>query len=131
MCNYMKYISVLFFIMMSSIVFSQTKFNKIINCERDAMHLLVSVSALEDGYVLLAGTSNVDGYGSNRCSMIIKLDENGNMLYNNFICDSTESVYEGWYNQKIHISALPIVMDTLRTNLLCTISATMIQVQIF
>ena len=104
MCNYMKYISILFFIMMSSIVFSQTKFNKIINCERDAMHLLVSVSALEDGYVLLAGTSNVDGYGSNRCSMIIKLDENGNMLYNNFICDSTESVYEGWYNQKIHIS---------------------------
>ena len=100
----MKYISILFFIMMSSIVFSQTKFNKIINCERDAMHLLVSVSALEDGYVLLAGTSNVDGYGSNRCSMIIKLDENGNMLYNNFICDSTESVYEGWYNQKIHIS---------------------------
>ncbi len=104
MCNYMKYISILFFIMMSSIVFSQTKFNKIINCERDAQHLLVSVSALEDGYVLLAGTSNVDGYGSNRCSMIIKLDENGNMLYNNFICDSTESVYEGWYNQKIHIS---------------------------
>ena len=100
----MKYISVLFFIMMSSIVSSQTRFNKIINCERDAMHLLVSVSVLEDGYVLLAGTSNVDGYGNNRCSMIMKLDENGNMLYNNFICDSTESVYEGWYNQKIHIS---------------------------
>ena len=104
MCNYMKYISVLFFIMMSSIVFSQTRFNKIINCEREEMHLLVSVSALEDGYVLLAGTSNVDGFENNRCSMIMKLDENGNMLYNNFICDSTESVYEGWYNQKIHIS---------------------------
>ncbi len=62
------------------------------------MNVLVSVLPLHDGYLLTVGTGNVEGYGDNRCTMLVKTDLEGNVLYRNFICDSTYDVYEGRFS---------------------------------
>ncbi|MBR6067472.1 MAG: T9SS type A sorting domain-containing protein [Bacteroidales bacterium] len=63
------------------------------------MNILVSTTPVDSGYILVIGTGDVEGYGYNRCSMILKTDNMGNVLYRNFVCDSSVDVYEGWYNQ--------------------------------
>ena len=80
---------------------AQTKFNKVINPEHPSMNILVSTTPIDDGYILVIGSRNVEGYGNNRCSMILKTDNIGNVLYRNFVCDSSVNVYEGWFDQKI------------------------------
>ena len=85
----------------SSNCFSQTRFNKIIDCEHQAMNVLVNVLPVEHGYLLAVGSGNVEGYGDNRCTMLVKIDEEGNLLYKNFVCDSTYDVYEGRFSSGI------------------------------
>ena len=75
--------------------YSQSRFNIITDCGHPTMNVLVSVLPLHDGYLLTVGTGNVEGYGDNRCTMLVKTDLEGNVLYRNFICDSTYDVYEG------------------------------------
>ena len=75
--------------------YSQSRFNRIIDCEHQTMNILISVLPMSDGYILTIGSGDVEGYGSNRCSMLVKTDTEGNVLYRNFICDSTFDVYEG------------------------------------
>ena len=62
------------------------------------MNVLVSVLPLHDGYLLTVGTSDVEGYSDNRCTMLVKIDTGGNVLYRNLICDSTYDVYEGRFS---------------------------------
>ena len=83
---------------------AQNIFNKIVNTDHQSMNLLVSTTPIDSGYILVIGSGDVDGYGYNRCSMILKTDNMGNVLYRNFVCDSIVDVYEGWYNQKIIVT---------------------------
>ena len=75
--------------------YCQSKFNRIIDCEHQTMNVLVSVLPMHDGYLLTIGSGDVEGYGSNRCTMLVKTDTEGNVLYKNFICDSTLNIFEG------------------------------------
>ena len=84
--------------------FAQSKFNKIINTGHQTMNVLTSTTPIANGYILVVGTGDVAGYGYNRCSMILKTDVEGNVLYRNFVCDSIVDVYEGYFNQKIIVS---------------------------
>ncbi len=81
--------------------FSQERFNKVIDCEREAMHLLANVIPIDDGYLLVVGTDGIDDFVYNRCTMLAKIDLEGNLRYRNFICDSTYDVYEGRYSSKM------------------------------
>ena len=101
MTYYKNYVFALLFVMLYSIAFSQTRFNKIIDCEHQAMNVLVNVLPVEHGYLLAVGSGNVEGYGDNRCTMLVKIDEEGNLLYKNFVCDSTYDVYEGRFSSGI------------------------------
>ena len=78
--------------------YCQSRFNRIIDCEHRTMNILVSVLPMHDGYLLTVGSGDVVGYGNNRCSMLVKTDTEGNVLYRNFICDSTFDVYEGSFS---------------------------------
>ena len=78
--------------------YCQSRFNRIIDCEHRTMNILVSVLPMHDGYLLTVGSGDVEGYGNNRCSMLVKTDTEGNVLYKNFICDSTYDVYEGSFS---------------------------------
>jgi len=99
MTYYKKYVFTSLFVMLCNIAFAQTRFNKIIDTGHQTMNILVSTTPVDSGYILVIGTGDVEGYGYNRCSMILKTDNMGNVLYRNFVCDSSVDVYEGWYNQ--------------------------------
>ena len=79
---------------------AQSKFNKVINPEHPSMNILVSATPINDGYILVIGSRYVEGFGNNRCSMVLKTDNYGNVIYRNFVCDSIVDVYEGWFDQK-------------------------------
>ncbi len=89
---------------MSLDCFSQTKFNKIIDTGHQAMNILTSTTPFENGYILVVGTGDVAGYDNNRCSMILRTDVDGNVLYSNFICDSTVDTFECMPNQSVIIT---------------------------
>ena len=78
--------------------YCQSRFNRIIDCEHQTMNVLVSVLPMHDGYILTIGSGDVEGYGSNRCTMLVKTDTEGNVLYKNFICDNTLNVFEGRFS---------------------------------
>lgn len=80
--------------------YSQEKFNKVIDTGHESMNILVSTTPIGNGYILVVGSEDVDGFGDNRCSMVLKTDLEGNVLHRNFVCDSVADVYEGWYNQE-------------------------------
>ena len=95
---------VLLLTLMSLDCFSQTKFNKIIDTGHQAMNILTSTTPFENGYILVVGTGDVAGYDNNRCSMILRTDVDGNVLYSNFICDSTVDTFECMPNQSVIIT---------------------------
>ena len=82
-------------------LFSQTRFNKIINHNRDDMQILVSLTPFMDGYIAICGAGNEEQFNYRRCSMVTRLDSFGNVLHKTFIGDTQTSTNEGWYNQKI------------------------------
>ena len=51
--------------------YCQSRFNRIIDCEHRTMNILVSVLPMHDGYLLTVGSGDVEGYGNNRCSMLV------------------------------------------------------------
>lgn len=69
--------SLILFLGLSVKLFSQTRFNKVIDCEHQTMNILVNVLPIRHGYLLVVGSGDVDGYGSNRCTMLVKIDEEG------------------------------------------------------
>ena len=91
---------VLILLSVSTNCIAQSKFNKVINPEHPSMNILVSTTPIDDGYILVIGSRYVEGFGNNRCSMVLKTDNFGNVIYRNFVCDSIVDVYEGWFDQK-------------------------------
>ena len=91
---------VLILLSVSTNCIAQSKFNKVINPEHPSMNILVSTTPIDDGYILVIGSRYVEVFGNNRCSMVLKTDNFGNVIYRNFVCDSIVDVYEGWFDQK-------------------------------
>ena len=72
---------------------AQTKFNIVTDFGHREMNVFNSITPLEDGYMLVIGTTNAL-FNDNRCSMVVKTDNEGNKLYSTFIGDSQYDVYE-------------------------------------
>ena len=85
-------------------MYSQIKFNKIIDYNREDMQILVSLTPFMDGYIAICGAGNEEQFDYRRCSMVTRLDSVGNVLYKTFIGDTLTDTYEGWYDQKIIIN---------------------------
>ena len=83
---------------------AQTRFNKIVDLDREAHHILVSVAPIDSVYIIVCGTDNYEQPEDIRCSLIAILDSNGVCVRNNIIADNTTEVYEGWFNQKVTIT---------------------------
>ncbi|MBR4583275.1 MAG: T9SS type A sorting domain-containing protein [Bacteroidales bacterium] len=81
--------------------FSQNIFNRIIDLNRDYMHILVSLTPVDNGYVIICGTRNYDLFNDMRCSLVASLDDQGNYMYNAFIGDSLTYTWESDFWQKI------------------------------
>ena len=86
------------------ICFSQNIFNRIIDLNREYMHILVSLTPVDNGYITVCGTGNYELFGNMRCSLVTRFDTHGNVLYNAFVGDSTTYLFEGWENQKMIIT---------------------------
>ncbi|MBQ6276060.1 MAG: T9SS type A sorting domain-containing protein [Bacteroidales bacterium] len=97
-----SFLFVVLLICMSNL-FSQTRFNKIINYNREDMQVLVSLTPFMDGYIAICGAGNEEQFDYRRCSMVTRLDSVGNVLYKTLIGDTLTDTYEGWYDQKIII----------------------------
>ncbi len=78
---------------MSVRAYSQERFNKVINLARESNHVLVSVTPINGNYILICGTYEL--YGDNMCSLIAKIDRNGDCQYKTIICDEQNDVTEG------------------------------------
>jgi len=81
--------------------YAQSTFNKLINYNRNENHILVSLTPVENGYITICGTGNEELFGNMRCSLVTRLDNMGNILYNTFIGDTSTYTYEGLENQKV------------------------------
>ena len=90
--------------MLYSIGFSQTRFNKIVDLDRNAHHILVSVTPNDSVYIIVCGTDDYEQPGDRRCSLIATLDSCGVCLNKTVVSDSTTNIYEGWYHQKIYVT---------------------------
>lgn len=93
-------IQLLILIACGTICHAQSKFNKVINLNRDANHLLVSLTPRDSGFVITCGTDNYETYGYNRCSLIATLNDSGDCINTVFVGDDDVDTYEGRCNQE-------------------------------
>jgi len=82
-------------------LYSQTMFNKIIGLNRDYAHVFLSLTPLDDKYVMVCGTGNHDMFGNMRCALVTHLDNQGNSLYNAFVGDTATYTWESYFGQEI------------------------------
>ena len=73
---------------------AQIRFNIVTDFGHQEMNVFNSITPLEDGYIIVVGTGNPQ-FGDNRCSMLVKTDNEGNKLYSTFIGDAQYNVSEG------------------------------------
>ena len=73
---------------------AQTRFNIVSDFGHREMNVFNSITPLNDGYIVVIGTRNPQ-FNDNRCSMVVKIDNNGNKLYSTFIGDAQYDVNEG------------------------------------
>ena len=92
---------VLFVIISIGCLYSQIKFNRIINHNRDYMHILLSLTPIEDGYIIVCGTRNYDMFNNMRCSIVTRLDNQGSYMHNAFIGDESTYIWESDFGQEI------------------------------
>ncbi|MBQ6277537.1 MAG: T9SS type A sorting domain-containing protein [Bacteroidales bacterium] len=78
-------------------MFSQNMYNKILNLNRDANCLLMSLTPVNDDYLIAFGTDSLVDTSRKRCSMVAKVDSDGNIIHRTFIMDSVYGIYEGYY----------------------------------
>ena len=104
MTYYKKSIFALLFVMLYSIGFSQTRFNKIVDLDRNAHHILVSVTPNDSVYIIVCGTNNYEQPDDRRCSLIAVLDSTGTCISKSIVADNTTDVYENDFDQKIVIT---------------------------
>ena len=95
----MKRIVILLFIvfMFCGNVFPQNTYNKILTLNRDANCLLMSLTPVNENYLIAFGTDSLVDTSRKRCSMVAKVDSDGNIIHRTFIMDSVYGVYEGTY----------------------------------
>ncbi len=97
-------ISVILLLYLSLNCFAQTKFNKIVDLDRNAHHILVSVTPIDSVYIIVCGTDNYEQPDDRRCSLIAVLDSSGTCISKNIVADNITDVYEGDFDQKIVIT---------------------------
>ena len=73
---------------------AQIRFNIVTDFGHQEMNVFNSITPLEDGYIIVVGTGNPQ-FGDNRCSMLVKTDNEGNKLHSTFIGDAQYNVSEG------------------------------------
>ena len=76
-------------------MFPQNTYNNILNLNRDVNHVLVSLTPVNEDYLIVCGTRTIIDNNRKRCSLVAKIDSGGNIINYNFIIDSTYDVYEG------------------------------------
>ncbi len=84
--------------------FAQTRFNKIVDLDREAHHILVSVTPNDSVYIIVCGTDNYEQPDDRRCSLIAVLDSTGTCINKSIVADNTTDVYENDFDQKIVIT---------------------------
>ena len=88
-------------------VFAQSnlsRFNKIINLNRGAHHILVSLTPINNKYIIVCGTDNYEQPDDRRCALIAVLDSTGTCINKSIVADNTTDVYENDFDQKIVIT---------------------------
>ena len=96
--------SLILFLGLSVKLFSQTRFNKIVDLDRNAHHILVSVTPNDSVYIIVCGTDNYEQPDDRRCSLIAVLDSTGTCISKSIVADNTTDVYENDFDQKIVIT---------------------------
>ena len=76
-------------------LFPQNTYNKMLNFNRSENHLLVSLTPLNKGILIVCGTDSIVDSNRKRCSMVAKINREGNIMYHNYIMDTVYDVYEG------------------------------------
>ena len=76
-------------------LFAQESYNKIIDLQHQRHNILVNIAPVDNKCLLIVGTNNDNGYGDRRCSLIAKVNNEGNLLCKRFVYDSVADVYEG------------------------------------
>ena len=76
-------------------LFPQNTYNKMLNFNRSENHLLVSLTPVNEDFLIVCGTDSIVDLNRKRCSMVAKINREGILLYNNYIMDSVYDVYEG------------------------------------
>lgn len=76
-------------------LFAQERYNKIIDLQHQRHNILVNIAPVDNECLLIVGTNNDNGYGDKRCSLIAKVNNEGNLLCKRFVYDSVADVYEG------------------------------------
>ena len=76
-------------------LFPQNTYNKMLNFNRSENHLLVSLTLVNEDFLIVCGTDSIVDLNRKRCSMVAKINREGILLYNNYIMDSVYDVYEG------------------------------------
>lgn len=94
MKNITIYIILLILIFLWTDCHAQTRFNIVSDFGHRDMNILNSITPLDEGYIIVAGTGNHQ-YNDNRWSMVVKIDDEGNKLYSTFIGDTQYDVFEG------------------------------------
>ena len=74
---------------------AQTRFNIVTDFGHREMNIFNSITPLDDGYIIVVGTGNNTLFNDNRCSMLVKTDNEGNKLHSTFIGDAQYRVSEG------------------------------------
>ena len=83
---------------------AQTRFNKIVDLDREAHHILVSVTPNDSVYIIVCGTDNYEQPDDRRCALIAVLDSTGTCINKSIVADNTTDVYENDFDQKIVIT---------------------------
>lgn len=78
-------------------LFPQNTYNKMLNFNRSENHVLMSLTPVNDDYLIECGTRTIIDNNRIRCSMVAKVDSDGNIMHRTFIMDSIYGVYEGTY----------------------------------
>ena len=78
-------------------MFPQNTYNKILNLNRSANCLLMSLTPANDDYLVALGTDSIVDSSRKRCSIVAKVNRDGNIIHRTFIMDSIYGVYEGTY----------------------------------
>ena len=76
-------------------LFPQNTYNKMLNFNRSENHLLVSLTPVDEDFLIVCGTDSIVYLNRKRCSMVAKINREGNIMYQNYIMDTIYDVYEG------------------------------------